>query len=427
MREDLLHFIWKYKKLQVGQLVTTTKEAVTILDVGSHNHLAGPDFFNAKINIGGQLWAGNVEIHVRSSDWFAHKHQHDAKYNTIILHVVWEHDIAVNRDDHTEIPTLELKNYISNRVLENYRNLFDTTRFSFINCERDLSKIDKFTFQNWSERLFFERLEQKSDIVLNLLDKTRNDWEHVLFMILLKSFGLKINGEAFYSLGRALDFSIVRKMQQEVLQLESVFMGLSHLLENEAISDDYHSTLKKEYRHLKAKYELSDIGVRKPEFFKLRPSNFPTLRLSQLANLYATRPNLFSNVIETRELSELYSVFETRASTYWENHFTFGKLARKSSKKVTKKFIDLVILNALLPVKYCYARQRGKDVNEEILEIASKIIKEENSIITNFESLGITHGNARETQATLQLYKGYCSQNKCLQCAIGNSLLSENS
>lgn len=426
MREDLLHFIWKYKKLQLTDLVTTNNESVVIIDSGLHNNLAGPDFFYSKVNIDGQLWVGNVEIHTKSSDWYVHRHEKDTKYDNVILHVVWEDDASVFRKDGSEIPTLELKNYISKELLLAYQNLFDKKQKTFINCEKDIVQVNSFVLRNWLERLYFERLERKSEFILSLLKDSKNNWEQVLFSLLLKNFGLKINGEAFFSLSNALDFSIIRKLQSEVSQLESIFFGMSHLLENETVLDTYYIQLKKEYQYLKNKYILKDDGVIKPEFFKLRPPNFPTIRLSQLANLYASYQNLFDRVINTDTIEELYLLFDVSASGYWNDHFTFGKPSKKSTKKLSKKFIDLLIINTILPLKFCHAQQMGNDINEEILKIISKIKTEDNSIISNFKGRGVIAKNAKETQAVLQLYNEYCTQNKCLECAVGNSLLRQN-
>ena len=426
MKEDLLHYIWKFKKLPLSGLVDTNNVPIVIVDPGKHNDLAGPDFFNAKVKIDEQLWAGNVEIHLKSSDWYAHHHEKDINYNNVILHVVWEDDAAVFRSDNSEIPTFELQNYIAQDLLNAYRDLFAKEGVRFINCEKNIAQVDTFLFDNWLERLYFERLQRKSKWVLELLDSSKNDWEQVLFTMLLKNFGLKINGASFLSLGEALDFSMVRKLQSDTLALESVFYGMTHLLDSAEILDDYYIQLKKEYGHLKHKHGLEEESVQKPEFFKLRPPNFPTIRLSQLANLYVAHSNLFSKIIRATELKELYAIFDVSASAYWNDHFTFGKTSKKSVKRLTKKFIDLLIINSLLPLKFCYARHQGSSVNEEILRIITQIKKEENSIIANFKKHGIAIDNAKESQALIQLYNEYCTRNKCLQCAVGNSLLQGN-
>ncbi len=426
MREDLLHFIWKYKKMQLADLTTSKKESVSILEFGTHNHLAGPDFFNSRINIDGQLWAGNVEIHIKSSDWYAHRHEEDSNYDNVILHVVWEDDASIFRKDGSEIPTLELKNYVSQELLTVYQNLLYKKKYNFINCETSISDVKNFIVQNWLERLYFERLERKSELIFDLLVKSKNNWEQVLYTMLFKNFGLKINGEAFLSLANALDFEIVRKLQPSIDQLESAFFGMSQLLKDDTIVDTYYLSLKKEFEFLEHKFDLQNSRVLSPEFFKLRPSNFPTIRLSQLANLYGTHHALFEQVINSSNLKTIYSIFDTSASPYWKDHFTFGKSSKKSSKRITKRFIDLLIINTILPLKFCYAKYLGKDINDEILDIITQIEREQNSIITNFKTLGFVVDNAKESQATLQLYNEYCAKNRCLECAIGNSLLKGN-
>ena len=423
MREDLLHYVWKYKKLPLSGLLTSNNMPVDIVDSGTHNHQAGPDFFNAKINIDNQLWAGNVEIHLKSSDWYAHRHENDSNYENVILHVVWEDDAAVFRKDGSEIPTIVLKNYISSELLLSYKNLFDRRQKGFINCEKNIGQIDPFLLQNWFGRLYFERLERKSSFIYKLLSNSKNDWEKTLFAALLKNFGLKINGESFLSLAENVDFSIVRKLQADISQLESILYGMCHLLDDETIVDTYYINQKKEYAYLKNKFGLSDIGVITPEFFKLRPPNFPTIRLSQIANLYGRHQNLLDKVVHSSDLGTLYEIFDISASPYWNDHFTFGKVSKKRNKKLTKPFIDLLIINTILPLKFCYGQQRGKEVNEEIISIVSQIKAENNSIISNFKIRGVPIKNANNSQAVLQLYNEYCIQHRCLECAVGNSLL----
>ena len=424
MREDLLHFIWKYKKLYLQNLVTNQNESILILDVGSHNHQSGPDFFNAKIEIGGQLWAGNVEIHPNASDWYAHHHENDIAYDNVILHVVWNDDLEVYRRDNTLIPTLELKKFVSEDLLRNYKILFDNRPTKFINCEHGISKVDAFTIQNWLDRIYIERLEEKSVLVNALLINSKNDWEKVLFALLLKNFGLHINGESFLSIAEALDFSVVRKLRNDPLQLESVLLGLPGLLDGPETTDAYLITLRKEYAYLKKKFDLNQESVQQPEFFKLRPTNFPTIRLSQIANVYIKHQNLFQKVINASSLDELYAIFEITASNYWDNHFTFGKVSKKSTKKLTNPFIDLLIINTILPLKFCYGHHMGITAVSRILPIIEKIRKEDNGIIRKFNALGIGTKTAGDSQAVLQLYNSYCSKNKCLQCAIGNGVLN---
>lgn len=424
MREDLLHFIWKHKKLQQKELLSADNEKVVIVDYGMHNHHQGPDFFNAKINIDSQLWAGNVEIHINASDWYVHHHEKDENYDNVILHVVWEDDGAIYRKDNSKITTLVLSNYISKEMLETYKKLFDKEGVAFINCEKDIAAVDEFLFDNWLERLYFERLEQKSQLILDVLNKNKNDWEKTLFCLLLKNFGLNINGDSFLSLAEALDFSIVRKLQTEAFKLESVFYGMMGFLQSDDVMDTYFINLKKEYHFLKNKHSIKSEGVIKPNFFKLRPSNFPTIRLSQLANLYGRNQHIFNALITASTVEEIYQLFQVSASDYWSSHYVFGKESGKRTKKITTKFIDLLIVNTILPLKFCYANYLGKDVSEDLVKIIIGLKVEENSKVDNFLKLKVDVKNAMESQAVLQLYKNYCVKNKCLQCAVGGSLLN---
>ena len=405
-------------------LVTTKNETIYLVDIGLHNHLAGPDFSNAKIRIGNQLWAGNVEIHLKSSDWFAHHHETDPAYNSVILHVVWEDDMPIFRKDRSEVPALELKNYISEHLLDAYHKLFDKNNINFINCERDIRSVEGIILQNWLERLYFERLERKSNLILDLLEESRNDWERVLFVLLLRNFGSRINGDSFFSMAGAFDFSVIRKLHGNVFQLESLLFGMAGFLEDDSLVDGYYIDLRKEYGFLKSKFNLSTEGVLPPQFFGLRPHNFPTVRLSQLANLYADRQNLFSRLIEADSVPKIYSLLEVSTATYWNDHYVFGKISKKSNKKLGKSFIDLIIINTLAPLKFCYAKYKGKGMDGQITEIISGLKKEKNRIVDNFQQHGISIENAMQSQAVLQLYNEYCTKNKCLRCAVGTNLLA---
>ena len=423
MKEDLLHFVWRYRKYPLNHLFTTLGESLRVLQPGTHNQHAGPDFFNAQLHINEQLWAGNVEIHLKASDWYAHHHQIDPNYNNVILHVVWEDDVAVFRSDGSIIPTLCLKEYIPKPVLDTYQRLFDAKNYQFINCEREIGEIGGFVLNQWSDRLFIERLEHKSRLIYELLEFTNNDWEYVLFLMLLKNFGSKINGDLFLQLGKSMDFSIIRKLAGEPLKLESLFMGQAGLLHNENIEDSFYRDLKKEYTYLKHKYQLKEQLDIAPAFFKLRPSNFPTIRLSQMAQLYAANHQLFQSVMEPGE-HPIAHYFAVGTSSYWDDHYTFGKTSKKAQKKLTSNFIELILINTIVPLKFCYERFKGNRNTDEIFAMMDALKKENNSIIDKFDSLGVNMESAKTSQAFLQLYTYYCTHNKCLDCAIGARLMN---
>lgn len=423
MQEDFLHYIWQYKKFDVAAIETSNNETISILSVGQHNFNSGPDFFNAQLKIGNQTWAGNVEIHIKSSDWYVHNHEIDKAYDNVILHVVWEHDTDVFRSDNVVIPTLELKHFIDKKALINYRALFSKSK-SWINCENDFSSIEEFTIQNWLERLYFERLERKASDINLLLKSSKNDWEAVLFKTLAKSFGSKVNGDAFLSIANSVDFSIIRKLQNKQIQLESLFFGQANLLDN-TIDNAYNHTLINEYQFLNQKFKLSNIGVSQIQFFRLRPPNFPTIRLSQLASLYTNYQNIFSKIIETNTLQGFYRLFTVATSSFWDTHYTFNKASKQSKKVLTKSFIDLLLINTIIPLKFSYAKSHGKEIDHAIIKLISEIKSEKNSITEKFNSLKKVSNSALQSQALIQLKNEYCSKNKCLQCAIGSKLLSQ--
>lgn len=421
MQEDFLHYIWQHKKFDVLRLKTTQNESLDIVKVGQYNVNSGPDFFNAQINIGGQLWAGNVEIHIKSSDWYVHNHEQDAAYDNVILHVVWEHDSEVFRKDNSQIPTLELCHYIDKHLVENYKSLFSNTN-KWINCENHFAEVDAFILDNWLERLYFERLERKSDSILELLVQSKNDWEAVLFKLLAKNFGLKVNGDVFFSLANSFDFSIIRKIQSKPDLIEALFFGQVGLLESD-LQETYYLQLRKDYQFLKQKFQLDNQYVLPLQFFRLRPPNFPTIRLSQLAMLYNKHLNLFSKLMTAQSLEEFYKVFDISASSFWETHYTFGKQSKATNKSLTKSFIDLVLINTVLPLKFCYTKHLGQRNDEQIISIATAINSEDNSIIKAFNSLKNVSNTSLQSQALIQLKTEYCDKNKCLQCAVGNAVI----
>lgn len=423
MQEDFLHYLWQYKKFNVSAIKTTNNESVSILSVGQHNFNSGPDFFNAQLKIGDQIWAGNVEIHIKSSDWYVHNHEIDKAYDNVILHVVWEHDTDVFIKDNVVVSTLELKDFIDKKALVNYQALFSKSK-TWINCENDFLSIDEFTIQNWLERLYFERLERKSSDINPLLKASKNDWEAVLFKILAKNFGSKVNGDAFLSIANSVDFSIVRKLQSKQIQLEALFFGQANLLDN-AIEDAYSRMLIKEYQFLSKKFQLSNTGITQIQFFRLRPPSFPTIRLSQLASLYSMHQNIFSKIIETNTLQNFYNLFAAATSTFWETHYTFSKVSKQSKKVLTKSFIDLLLINTIIPLKFSYAKFQGNEIDDVIVKLISEIKSENNNIIEKFNSLKAISTTALQSQGLIQLKNEYCSKNKCLQCAIGSKLLSK--
>ncbi|GIJ93408.1 DUF2851 family protein [Capnocytophaga stomatis] len=419
MKEDFLQYLWKYGKIPQNS-VLTSGENLFIQSIGEHNLLSGPDFFNAQLKIGEQLWAGNVEIHLKSSHWYAHRHEQDKAYNNVILHVVWEHDVEVFNSNQQIIPTLELKNQIDTEIVNNYKKLL-LSKNDFISCEKFYPKAEKMISSSWNDFLFTERLKQKSDYVENLLKQTQSDWEKVLFLMLLKNFGGAVNGEIFLEMGKTIDFSIIRKERNVPLHLEALFFGQSNLL-SDTYEEFYFKSLSKEYEYLKSKYNLKP-SVTNVYFSKLRPQGFPTIRLSQLAQLYEKTESLFSKIIEIQEVNELKKIFCVGTSEFWDTHYTFGKTSPKTKKKISNSLIELIWINTIIPIKHLYFKSLNKDITSSLMLSLQNIAPEKNTITEKFENLGKHSESAFDTQVILQQYKNYCQPKRCLDCSIGVFLL----
>ncbi|NNC71233.1 MAG: DUF2851 family protein [Flavobacteriaceae bacterium] len=423
MKEDFIEFIWKHQYFLKDNLQTSNGDSLQIVKVGEKNINAGPDFFNAQIVVNGQKWAGNVELHVNSSDWYVHGHENDTNYDNVILHVVWVDDAPIFRKDNSLFTCLELSQCVDQTLLTNYREIFSAKQ-KWIPCESKIRSIDPFLLNSWLERLYFERLEQKSGFILDLLKKSNNDWEAVLFQLLAKNFGLKVNGDAFFIMAKNLNFSILRKEATLDNHLEALFFGQAGLLQDENENEYYH-LLKDQYKHQLNKYNLTKMNVVQVEYFRLRPNNFPTIRIAQLASLYERHQNLFSKIIEIKNLNAYYKLFDVSASSYWDTHYTFKAKSSKRSKRLTKSFIDLLLINTVIPIKFIYQKSIGRPDHKEILALMEAITSEKNSIVEKFKELGVHSDSAFSSQSLLQLKNEYCKKHACLNCQIGAKLLQD--
>jgi hypothetical protein len=397
--------------------------SLQIIKTGQHNHLAGPDFFDGRIIIGNQKWAGNIEIHMNSSDWYAHGHEKDVAYDNVILHVVWHHDVEVFRKDNTPIPTLELQHSIPSEILQNYNTLFSKNK-KFINCEEHFAEVDKMILTNWLERLYIERLEQKIAPIQSRLIDLQNHWEALLFELLCKNFGSNINGASFLSIAQSVPFHVIQKCRQSPQLLEALLSGQAGLLEGDT-EDVYFKEQKEHYLFLKQKFQLVNTLVIRPHFFRLRPPNFPTIRISQLANMYSATPQLFSKLSSIKDIEELMSIFEISALPYWKTHYNFGVSSKKSSRTLTKNFIHLIIINTVIPLQFAFQKFVGIEETEQLFDLALSLPQEENSIVKKFNLLRPIVKNALESQALLQLKPNYCDKLRCLECAVGNTLIAK--
>lgn len=422
MKEELLHYLWKFQKFNTLDLKTTAGEVILIVSVGQYLELAGPDFFNAQLIIGNQKWAGNIEIHINSSDWYHHQHEQDSAYENVILHVVWQHDAEIFRRNNIEIPVLELQSYVDPKLLKSYTALRSPK--SWIYCENQLEGFPDFILNNWLERLFFERLERKSKPILELLKQTNSDWEAVLFLLLAKNFGLNTNGESFLAIANAIPFSVIRKESFNLENLESLFLGSAGFL-NGPVEDTYAIDLQFRYHYLLNKYQLERPIIANVQFFKHRPDNFPTIRLVQLAALYHSNQNLFSNLIEMRSVKKIETILSSSISHYWLTHYQLDRLSPYKKKPLSNSFKDLLIINTIVPLQFAFAKSQGREITEEVLQLLKEIKAEKNTVLDKFKLVGFLANNAFESQSLLQLKNEYCTKSNCLQCAIGIELLQQ--
>tara|TARA_B100000809_G_scaffold247828_1_gene277277 strand:- start:139 stop:1410 length:1272 start_codon:yes stop_codon:yes gene_type:complete len=421
MKEEFLYYIWQYKLFAKRDLRTTENLQIMIVKSGIQNTNAGPDFLNGQVKVDTQLWAGNIEMHVKSSDWYVHKHEEDVNFDAVILHVVWEHDAVVFMKNNKAMPTLELKNFVDYKLLLNYKSLIYGQQ-SWILCENQIATVDTFLVDNWLERLYFERLEQKAIFIKELLQETNYNFETVLFQLIAKNFGLKVNGDSFLQLAKSIDFLVLRKVSFDEQQLMALFFGQAGFLEKE-VEESYYQQLKKEYEYLKHKYKLEPIANAQFQFFRMRPQNFPTIRIAQLASLFFTHQNLFSKLMSITKKEEFYSQFSFTMQAFWKTHYTFESESKKSAKKLSKSFIDLIWINTIIPLKFVYLQSRGALDEDRFMQLIKQVSSEKNSIISKFFKLNIKSKNALESQALLELKNNYCTNKRCLQCAIGNNLL----
>lgn len=419
MTEKLLQYLWNYKVFKYFDFKDIEGNPVEIIQFGKWNKDAGPDFLDSKIKINGLVLAGNIELHIRSSDWIFHNHSQDPNYQNIILHVVFQHDIEISQLSDQKVPTLELKHYIDENIIWKYERLIDGNQF--IACESIFNK-DKIPV-NFHEGNILKKLEEKSAEFEQSLVLYKNNFEAVLFHSLSYSFGLKVNAYIFRQIAESVDYGIINKIRQNPLQLEALLFGISGWLTSP--EDGQMKIWKREFDFLKAKFKLSDL-IFHPKFLRLRPPNFPTIRLSQLADLYRQQ-NLFSKIMEAEHIDELYNIFKSvKASEYWDCHFNFGTISKVQPKTLTKGFIDLIILNTILPLKYVYHKYHSEEIVDKIIDLYQNIPAEKNSLIQSWKDLGISVTNAMESQSLIYHYKNSCDEKNCLTCSIGFKLLKES-
>lgn len=418
--EELLQFIWEQHLFHNESLNTVTGEEIAILDTGTRNRDAGPDFFNARVKIGDTLWAGNIEIHKNSSDWKKHAHQLDEAYANIILHVVVNHDRPVYRDTGEEIPTLKLP--VSGKLLDNYQQLMEAK--TWIPCQDNFRLMDRLIMKIGFNRLMIERLEEKTGEIVSRLQQNRQDWNETFYQFLARSFGFKINSVPFELLARSLPMSVLGKHKDDLFQVEALLFGSSGLLHEVLLGDDYFLNLRKEYDFLAKKYHLKPMAAHLWKFLRLRPVNFPTIRIAQFASLIHLSSGLFSKITDSLSLAEVIQMFNVKASAYWNTHYKFSYPSVESVKHLGNESSENLIINTVIPFIFIYGEVTDKYfLKDRALEWLDKLTAENNAIIHHWMDLGVEAVSAFESQALLQLKNRYCERKRCLHCHIGTRLI----
>ncbi|MEZ2336671.1 DUF2851 family protein [Mucilaginibacter sp. RCC_168] len=421
--EDFLHYVWKFRLFDRTDLKTDDGEELEILSAGMANTDSGPDFHNARVRIGETVWAGNVEVHLSSSDWQKHGHTTDNAYDNVILHVVYRNDVPLILANGRKVPTLQLQNRVPDELYNRYHQMIFGEQ-QIIPCEKSIAGIDGLIMSNWLTRVLVERLEKRSIAVTNSLNLNHNDWEETFYQFLAANFGFKTNALPFELLAKSLPQLTLAKHKNNPMQIEALIFGQAGFLEAE-LKDEYPLKLKKEYDFLRKKYNLQPIENHLWKFMRLRPQNFPTIRLAQFAALIVQSNHLFSKILEIKDINALRALFtDIKVSDYWEDHYRFDVQSKPVSKTLGAASIDVLLINTLALFLFSYGKQHQQQYYiSRSLKLLENLPAEQNNITEDFINLGLKINNAFESQALLELKNNYCNYKKCLQCGVGNKIL----
>lgn len=424
MKEDFLHFVWKYGYFSIHHLRTTDGQPIVIKSKGIHNHSNGPDFSNACLLIDGIEWMGHVEIHIKSSDWLLHKHQYDKNYNNVILHVVWKEDKRITNSSGIKIPCLCLEDRVDPDLLQKHQSLL--LQKSWIACENQLNGIDSSKVSLWLQALSMDKLEMRAKEILHLAEQLNYHWEQLFTIYLFRAFGLRQNKEAFDALSEKLPIELLNKYQHSIKKLEAILFGVAGFLHNAKEKSCYLEELDTEYQFLKHKHQFQEIPMTYWKFGRIRPANFPTIRIAQLCSYFHQYPRAFQFLLEKDRHSIITQLNTITTSEFWDTHYRFGKSSTLRKKLIGKSTIQLILINAIVPVLFSYGKYKKDDhiINKSI-DIFESIPSESNSIIKKWNIAGVASKHALESQALLYLKKEYCDQYRCTSCQIGHQILSK--
>ena len=427
--EQLLHYTWKHKLYPLKELTTSDGQRVEIVDPGLHNRNAGPDFFNAKIRIGSTMWVGNVEIHDKSSDWYQHGHDKDSRYDNVVLHVAAELDTEVMKSNGEYVPQLQLS--VPEDVMQHYDELQRTDEYP--PCYKVIPHLSALIIHSWMAALQTERLEQKTEAIRKRVELCNGSWEDAYFVTLARNYGFGINGEVFEQWAYNIPLNAVAHHRDDLFQIEAIFMGQAGLLEldsipeyyqKDALNDGYFAKLRNEYQYLAHKFSMKPIDFKLWRFLRLRPQNFPHIRISQLANLYYQQKAGLSQLMECETLDELKNVLKSQVTPYWETHYTFGSTSPKNEKHLSYGSINLLMINTAIPMLFAYGRHTTKEVLcDKAFDFLEQLKAENNHIIRMWQQVGLPVKTAGDSQALIQLKKEYCDKKECLRCRFGYEYL----
>ena len=421
MNERLLQFIWQGRYFSPGPFYTTYNEPLEILDTGLLNANQGPDFKTAKIKLGQTLWIGNIEIHVKASDWYKHHHQSDPNFQSVILHVVWEEDSTILDLNGNRIPCFCLEPWVPKMMLNRFRQLMEDQLY-LIPCNAYLKDINTLHWTFLKERLLVERLQFKTAKVLSYYQQSKHDWETVCWWMIAHNFGLTVNALLFEAIAKNLSLNMLKRHSNQLLHLEALLMGQANLLEAD-FEEAYPIMLKKEYKFLQKKYGLPKINIQ-PAFLRMRPAAFPSLRLSQLAMLLQQSSNFFSCFKEATSIQEMKNIFHVKANDYWLYHYRFDHPTVYSEKLLGQQMVNNILINTVIPLLFAYGHLINDPfMKEKALSWIEQLPPERNHLIQQWSKYGISCRNAGESQALIELTQYYCIKKNCLDCTIGSKIL----
>ncbi len=427
--EQLLHYVWKHRLFPLEPLTTADGRSVEVIDPGLHNGHAGPDFFNAKVRIGGTLWVGNVEIHDRSSDWYVHGHDRDAAYDNVVLHIAG----AIDRDvvDARGRTVTQMRLDVPQSVADNYRALLSADAYP--PCYRIVPQLSSLMIHSWMSVLQTERLSQKTKAIERRADMKGGSWEDAYFITLARNYGFGVNGDAFERWAMGVPLNFVGRHADNLFQIEALFMGQAGLLSEEsiplrhraeALGDGYFIRLSAEYKYLAHKFSLEPMDCKLWRFLRLRPQNFPHIRIAQMANLYYAGKMGLGALLECDTVEQLRELMRTQVTPYWETHYSFGSESGKSAKRMSAQSVDLLVINTAIPMLFAYGRHTSDErLCDRAFEFLDSLKAENNNIIRMWRQCGLDVRTAGDSQALVQLKKEYCDRKDCLCCRIGYEYL----